>query len=259
MSEPRRFSHSLVDCMLDCGRKAQYRYVDNVPSPKTAALVKGSACDRAWNYHLEQKMATGEDLPLADLLEITEQEFRDDVREQGGVSGVNWGESNARAELDSALLLTKQWRTHLAPDIRPTAVQVEYHRTLASGRDFIGFVDFEGEVDGHAGVIGDNKTAGRRMNQGDADKALQPYAYAWLREAATDFVFVRAIDTGKSQASEFVWTQRSLGDVDWYEGLVASVERQFERGDFIPNPKSFLCGPKHCPFYDRCMPHRVIK
>ena len=45
MPELRRFSHSLIDTYLECPRKAFYRYVEGIESPKTSALVTGSACD----------------------------------------------------------------------------------------------------------------------------------------------------------------------------------------------------------------------
>ena len=65
--ELRRFSHSLIDCFLDCPRKAYYRYVEEIPSPKSAALVKGSACDEAWNEALQAKL-TGEDALSVDAV-----------------------------------------------------------------------------------------------------------------------------------------------------------------------------------------------
>lgn len=258
----RRFSHSLVDTMLDCSRKAYYRYVEEIPSPKSSALVKGSACDEAWNVALSAKV-DGDVLSLTDTEEITEQKFRDEVANEGGVSAIDWGDdddpkASARASLDAAIRLTRTWHKDLYPLIEPTLVQIELHRPLPSGRDFIGFLDFEGTVDGRE-VVADNKTASRAMPASDADKALQAYAYAWLKDEPIDFAFVRAIETKGGRAnSEIVFTRRSDGDIEWYGELVATVEQQFEAGMFPPNPKSFLCSRKLCPYFERCQPHRVI-
>lgn len=256
----RRFSHSLVSTYLDCPRKAAYRYIENIPSPKSAALIKGSACDEAWNYALQVKMEDGAVIDAPALLNITEQAFRDDVHKQGGVSEVDWGDSNARESLDSALALSKAWRRDLYPAIEPTAVQVELRRTLPSGREFIGFLDFEGTVDGTPGAIGDNKTGKSRLNQAAADRGLQPSAYAWLadRPDATPFVYARAIDTGRSQYSELVWTDRTVEDNAWYGQLVIEVERAFVAEIFPPNPSSNLCGAKYCPYFERCMPNKSV-
>lgn len=257
----RRFSHSLIDTYLDCPRKAMYRYVAGIESPMTPALLKGKANDQSWNAALAAKIA-GDVTPTEDILERTEVEFRAAVKELG-LSSIDWeGESDhkaaARTALESALTLSRVWANELYPEIEPTAVQVELTRQLPSGRQFIGFLDYEGVVEGLP-AIGDNKTGKRRMATGDAGKALQPSAYAWLKDEPISFVFSRAIDTGASRYSEFVWTARSEADNAWYGELVAMVERAFETGIFPPNPKSNLCGSKWCAYYERCQPHRVIR
>lgn len=257
--ELRRFSHSLVDTYLDCPRKAMYRYVENIPSPKSAALVKGSATDEAWNLALARKIA-GEAPATDDIVGQTEQAFRRVVADEGGLSSIDWADADrkkaARAALNSAMTLSRVWATQLLPDIEPTAVQVELTRELPSGRKFIGFLDYEGLVEGLP-AIGDNKTGSRRMAKGDADKGLQPSAYAWLKDEPISFVFSRAIDTGSNTYSEFVWTGRSEADNQWYASLVEQVERGFVAGIFPPNPRSNLCGPKWCPYFERCQPHRT--
>lgn len=255
--ELRRFSHSLVDTYLECPKKAMYRYIERLPSPKTAALVRGSACDTGWNEYLERKIR-GEIMPLEDLLEMVETAFRQDVRDQGGKEYVEWNGSSAGATLDSALEITALWHDQIGPRVTPTAVQVEYHIELPSGRDFIGFVDYEGAIDDRAGLTCDNKTGGRALAQSEADKGLQPSAYAWLKGEPIDFAFTRVIDTGKSQKTEVVYTARSAGDVAWYGQLVNDVELGWEAGVFPANPKGFLCSQKWCPFYERCQPHRFV-
>jgi CRISPR/Cas system-associated exonuclease Cas4 (RecB family) len=259
VTELRRFSHSLIDTILDCPRKAYYRYVEGITSPKTAALAKGAACDEAWNYALQVKRDDGESVPVESLLEITSDAFAEVIENEGGANGIDWGDTNHSAERTSAMAMSKRWGTDLYPLIAADEIQVELHRTLPSGRDFVGFVDFIGNVDGTPGVVGDNKTGKRRMPTSDADKGLQPYAYAWLKDEPIDFVFARAIDTGSNQSSEFVWTRREAGDINWYGELVEDVERMFDAGNFPPNPKSNLCGRKWCPYFERCQPHRVTK
>lgn len=265
----RRFSHSLIDTMLDCPRKAYYRYVENLPSPKSPALLKGSACDAGFNEALIRAMqpVTEDGVPasrieLDELKTIVESEYRREVANAGGIREVSWGEGEdpkaaARKHLNSALDMTSAWHESLYPNIEPLAVQVELRRTLESGREFIGFLDWDGVWDERIRVVGDNKTGGRRLSSSEADFSLQPFAYAWLLQEPIDFAFARAIDTGKSLNTEIVITNRSAGDIDWYDGLIDQVEGAFVAGNFPPNPKSHLCGPKWCPYFERCMPHRV--
>lgn len=278
MTEQRRFSHSLIDTMLDCPRKAAYRYVENIKSPRSAALIKGSACDEAWNKALDTYIADGERMPIADIVTLTEERYRAVVANDGGIRQIDWGDDKgdpkaaARKHLDASMRLTRVWAETLYPSIEPAAVQLEYTRTLPSGREFIGFVDWSGTWD-NLPCIGDNKTASRAMPQGDADKALQPSAYSWLIEANSvgaetetgefsgpdvNFVFARAIETsGGNRKGEFVATKRTWQDNNWYGHLVEEVEAQFVAGNFPPNPKSNLCGPKWCPYFERCMPHKT--
>jgi len=259
-AELRRFSHSLVDCYLDCPKKAYYRYIDKRPSPMGSALIKGRAMDEAANFDLEMFMESGEHVKMSDLLDMAERAYAQAVDDAGGESEVDWGDDPEDLVFDSTIRLTKTWRRELAPSIIPTAVQVEYHRPLPSGRDFIGFVDWEGSVNGSdlaEPVIGDNKTGKRKMGRQDAPKSLQPYAYAYLRGDPTTFVFARSIDTGKSVSSEFVWTERSKGDIAWYAQLLTEVERAFDAGIWPTNPKSFLCNERWCPYFAVCQPHRT--
>lgn len=248
----RRLSHSAVQEYLTCPRRFYYRYIEKLPQKSSGALVKGSACDRAWNYDLEQKIRTGEDLPLAEVLERTEQSFRDEVKARGGKGEIDWGdEGGPRPSLDSAMAMSRQWRLKLAPDIEPEAVQVEQHVTLASGRDFVAYLDVVGVVDGRRSVI-DNKTARRRMPQQDADKNLQPTAYAFTSGRPIQFVFARAIDTGANQYSEIVKTQRFYEDIAWYRDLVGDVEKAMTEEVYPVNPTSNLCSPKFCSFWNNC-------
>lgn len=262
MPDTRRFSHSLIDTMTECARKAYFRYIEKLEDPKTPALLKGSACDEAWNGALEAKLEGGT-IARDDLLALTEERYRANVSEAGGLSSINWQDSGdrkdlARKHLAQALQMAGAWHDELYPLIQPTAVQVRLERTLPSGRTFIGFLDWEGVYDERLEAIGDNKTGSKSMADYEAEKALQPTAYAFLKGHATDFVFARSILLPKSGTkTQAVHTCRSVEDADWYGQMVEEVEAQWVAGNFPPNPKSNLCGPKFCSFYERCMPHRT--
>lgn len=259
--------------MLDCPRKAWYRYVERVPAPKGVALIKGTACDLAWNDALVSKLG-GVEMEVEELLTRTETYFREDVAKEGGPAAVNYGDKAlspkvaARAALDSSMRMAEVWHRDLYPAIEPAAVQLVLERPLPSGRLFTGVIDWTGTIGIHA-VDGDNKTGSDSMSQSEADKATQASAYSWLREAQQgenavsddgellyQFVFARGVDT-KTPKAEFVHTYRTLADNEWYGQMVVEVEAQFMAGNFPPNPKSNLCSPKWCPFYAHCMPHKT--
>jgi hypothetical protein len=247
-----------------------YQYIEKLESPPNGALIQGRGCDSAWNDALQLKVDSPDKAMATEaILELTEAYYRTEIRNLGGPASVRWnanGEDpkvSARRSLATAITMSRVWAEELYPDIVPSAVQIELHRELPSGRDVTGNVDWFGMWDSLP-VIGDNKTGTRRMNQGDADKALQPYMYSWLRSEIADFdpqyfLFARAIDTGKSSTGEFVLTERSQADDLWFDQLLQEVEDAWVKEVFPPRPNSNLCSPKWCPFYAQCQPHRVSR
>jgi len=259
MAIDRRFSHSLIDSYKRCPRFAYFRYVEKLPERKTTALIKGSACDTAWNVNLEQKIESRQDLPVEDVLQVAENAFRDEVDGAGGRDAVEWASDRTQdAALDSVIRMAKAYHLALAPDVQPLAVQVELHRPLESGRDFIGFLDLEAAVEGVI-CVADNKTGKRRMPEQDADVALQPFAYAWLKNEPVDFAFLRVVDTGKNVSTETVWTERTSEDIAVYQEFVDEADRAFTNEVFPRNPTSMYCGPTKCQFWNACMPTRTIQ
>lgn len=253
MSEDlRRFSHSLVQTFLQCPNKAFLQYVEKIRTPLGVPLLKGQATDSAWNDALTYKMETGLDIGEKDLLERTEQAYKDALESIGGASEVAWNGDTEIDVRDSTLRLSKTWRNELLPQIEPKAVQVELHRELPSGRDFVGFLDWVGDFDGTPSV-GDNKTGKRRQSQDEADRNLQPTAYAWLAASPIRFVFARAIATDKSSYAEAPVTERGWSDVTWYDEMIRQVEIAWSCSWFPPNPTSTFCG-KTCPFYAGACP-----
>lgn len=251
----RRFSHSLVELALGCPAKAYYRYVEKVETPTPVALLKGRSCDEAWNAYLEAKIE-GVEMPLEEVITRSTMQFDHEVAEAGGPDSCDWKKSSHAEARQSVVALTRRWMLVHAPLFEPEAVQQAWEATLPSGRTFVGYLDVLGTFDGKHGVI-DNKTGARRWSAGDVDMKLQPFAYTWLT-GIEDFCFVRAIDTGKSQNDEVLWTKRTQEDVDIYTGLISAVEHYFIEEVFPRNPTSSMCGPKKCEYYEHCMPHRTL-
>lgn len=262
MTDDRRFSHSLLDTFMECGRKAYYRYVERLPDPPSPALIKGRACDEGWNDALQRKIDGGT-MVLDELKTLTEEKYRDAVREVG-IHEINWQDPGdhkelARKHLNQALLHTENWFDHHYHLIEPEAIQIELHAQLPSGRDFVGYLDWRGTYNQRLVGIGDNKTGSSKMATGEADKAMQPSAYAFLLGKPIDFIFARSILTRAGGInSEAVVTHRTEGDIEWYGEAIADVEASWNAGNFIPNPKSNLCGPKFCSFWARCMPSKTV-
>lgn len=245
-------SHSSVATFLRCPRQWAYSYLEGLRRPPGVALIKGSALDKAATFNLEQKRVTRRDLAVDDVLEVAEDAFRKDVDRNGGQSEVQWDGTNFARALDSAINLTSTHMKHHAPLIQPREVQLELHRELPDGRDFVGFVDFVEED----GTLSDVKSGSRRMAAGDADTDPQPSAYGYLAGEPVAFKFYRSIDTGSKLTHEIVETGRDQRAIDWYEQKVLDVSAAINTGVFPPNDSGWHCTKRFCGYWERCMSGR---
>lgn len=231
-----------------CPRQYFYRYVLDIKSPPGAALIRGQAVDRATAHNLTQKVDSGIDLPTEDVLEVAAASYDEAIDRAGGESEVDWREGDPGFIKDSSIGLTAlHMRVH-APLIQPTDVQVELHREVQDGIDFVGFLDFETSPT----KVGDIKTGRRSMRQEAADKDMQAHAYAYLKGHAIDFGFYRLIDSGKTRKAEIVQTDRTRAQIDWYEDAVKEVANAVLAGNFPPNPTSPMCSKKYCGYWQKC-------
>lgn len=242
-------SFSSVTTYLRCPRQWAYAYLEQLRRRPGVALIKGGAVDKAAAANLHQKIETQRDLPKGDVLELAEDAFRRAVDQEGGASEIDWEGTNKTRALDSTIGLTDLHMTLHAPRIQPAYVQLELHRELPSGRDFVGHLDYV-TVDS---VVGDVKTGNKRMGQEAADSDLQPTSYAYLINEPIAFEFARVIDTGTRRYDEIVETGRDQRAIEWFGGLVGQVERGIDAGVFPPNPDGWWCNQRYCGFWSRCM------
>lgn len=241
-------SHSAVQSFLRCPRQWAYAYLEGLRRPPGVALIKGSAVDKAAAFNLRQKISTRTDLPKEDVLEVAEAEMRKDVDENGGASEIDWAGTSYPRALDSAIGLTEIHLLHHAPHIQPRAVQLELHRPLPDGRDFVGYIDFVEEE----GSFGDVKTGSRRMGQAAADTDAQPSAYAYLAGEPIAFKFWRAIDSGQRRNEEVIGTLRLQNQIDWYETNALEVSKAINSGIYPARTDSWACSPRYCGYWQRC-------
>lgn len=249
---PRDVDHlsfSSVSTYLRCPRQWAYSYLEQLRRRPGVALIKGASVDVAASHNLRQKIDSRQDLPRTDVLEFAEDTFRTRVDEEGGASEIDWDGGNQARALDSTIGMVDVHMRHHAPRIEPRFVQLELHRDLPSGRDFVGHLDYVTT----GGTVGDIKTGSKRMGQQSADTDLQPSAYAFLHGEPIAFEFARVIDTGTRRYEEIVETSRDATAITWFGGMVADVEKGIDAGVFPPSPGGWHCAPKYCSFWTRCM------
>lgn len=240
-------SNSSIKKYLACPKQWAHHYLEGMRGTVGVALIKGSAVDHAADVNWQQKRKTGEDLSVEDAQDLAETMFRRKLDEAGGRSEVDWHGDTMPSALQSAMKMTARHMRDHAPLYTPTATQVRVSRKLASGRDFIGFID---AVAGDGTVI-DVKSGSRKMAQRDADTDLQPGAYAFGLERPVDFVYLRVIDSGRAPVhSELVTTRRSAAGVAWFGQLANDVDAAIDAGVFPANP-GYQCS--WCPAKAACV------
>lgn len=242
-------SHSSVSLYLRCARAWAYQYLEELPrSRPSMSLLRGTAVDRAATANLRQKIDSHEDLPVSDVCGMAEDELVVAVEGAGGASQVDWEGGNLARAKDSTIALTQLHMRAHAPSIQPSYVQLELHRPLRGGRDFVGHLDF---VEDDA-VVHDIKTGSRRMGQAAADKDLQASAYAYLAGFDIAFTYWRLVDSGQRRYDEVITTTRSAGQAAWYGEAAQAVSDAIDREAFPPNPTTWMCSERRCAFWQRC-------
>lgn len=121
------------------------------------------------------------------------------------------------------------------------------------GVPVIGFIDLITDD----GVAVDFKTAGRAWTQQQAETETQPLVYlAALNQSGHPHTPGRfrhlVITKTRTVQVQQLDTERSMGEVMWFLGVVAEVWRAIKAGRFDRNPRNCYVYGKPCPFLKPC-------
>lgn len=246
-------SYSSVRLLRECPERWRRRYLLREYEPPSGAMIAGSAAGAAEAHNFQQKIATGVDLPEADVLDLYAAEWHATVGEQE----VNWRGEKPDVLRDSGSLALASYHRTIAPAVEPTAVERQF--TVRFGGcdwDFTGYLDLE-ESDG---TVGDLKVKARRMSQADADADWQPAAYLLARRAeqqpASAFRFHVMVRCAKPSA-DVIETSRSDGQLDAFVQRVmsaaAEIQWRCEHDVWDGAPAgAWWCAERWCGYWDRC-------
>ena len=133
--------------------------------------------------------------------------------------------------------------------------QVQLNRKLASGNDFVAYVDAIGEVDGTPCVLEWKTTSARYAEEPAGVSALDPQlvCYSWMSgmDEVAQIVFVR------KRLVEVQYLRATITDEQRqeFESLVTDTVRRIESGLFLPH--SGIRFPQNpcttCPFLGLCL------
>lgn len=124
---PPHFSPSQIKLARKCMEQYRQRYVLGIKTPPQKALLWGRADHAAQEHNFRQKVESGEDCPLDDVLDAFRDSVFNEIDAEGGPSEINWDGRGADAVVkeivDDGTRLAGLYHQELAPKVQPIAVE----------------------------------------------------------------------------------------------------------------------------------------
>jgi hypothetical protein len=250
-------SNTQMDMASKCMEQYRRRYLERERIPPGFALVRGGAVHSAAEVNLRQKIQSGADLPVKDVVEIAEAAF--ETRTQGGIlldpdeqsRGLKIVKGEAR---DATVRLARLHAIQQAPALDPIAVE-ETIRVELPGlpRDFLGVIDVVSKGD----RLADLKTTTKAKQQEEADQSNQLSGYSFIWKVKTGIMPKLSldvlVDTGSSQRRQVLETTRDDQDLAIFGRKFVTLCDQLEAGVFAPAPVGvWWCSGKYCGYHASC-------
>lgn len=241
-------SASQIALLEDCTLAWYFRYVKKIRTLSTIQMLTGIAYHEALAYNFRQKLETGINLPLEDVLAEFDSVY-DSAFDKGSVA-LFPGQSKKKFREQGKATLSNYY-TDYACSLHPHLVEHGMVRDIP-GTDFcfIGDLDLETVY----GNTIDFKLAGTKWAKKKANDIRQASAYAFLMgKQWLDFEFhIGARDTGSIQIMPVAHEEFDVGSfietvrhrLDLMEGLRC--------GEILPKPKTGYCNEQLCGFYQEC-------
>lgn len=255
--ERPHLSHTQLDVFARCQERYRRQYLEREKPPRGVYAARGVALHRAAQTNWEQKIASFEDLPMADVLDAAAASYDDEI-----ARGVELSRDQARMgrgvvigrERDQAVALARTYRQKIAGDYQPTLVEEHVSIELSGTHDLWAVIDCA-TLDGE---VVDLKTTTRRLTQADADHSMQLTIYAAAYEvvfgAAPKAVRLEVMQCwGESPSRRRLSSVRTLDDYRVLDARVSVMLATLEAGYFAPAPiGAWWCNESRCPFWSTC-------
>lgn len=254
MSNQRHLSHTQVSMYMRCPKQYEFRYIQNIILPPTAALTKGRLVHVGAEYNLRQKVHSREDLPEEQVLEHTGDEFEKAAQE------TDWRPDEIPGqEKDKVLRMVQAYLRSLAPEIQPVEVEAKIAGYLGD-LIYTGVIDV---IDNH-GRIRDLKTSRRAPAKDIAENNLQLIGYAALVSDASELlhdvpmgegpvpVALDYVIDGKEVRTRTYTGEVTEASVDWFIDTIRAVAEGINQGIFYRNTTNYLCNERWCGYWHQC-------
>jgi hypothetical protein len=250
----KALSHSSITLFLKCPEKWRRRYIDGEYEPTNGKMLAGSAAGAAEGRNYQQKIATGEDLAIDDVLDC----FSDEWSLKTEQEEIEWGEDKPGEVKDSTVLALRDYHHTIAPAFHPVAVERPFTlRFPDTDWSVTGYLDLEDA----SGAVADMKVKGKSLSQKDADTDMQPGMYLLGRRTegnpATRFDF-HVMNRGvKTPYAKVISTERTDAQLDALlhriAGVAAEINWRAENDHWgYAVPGAWWCAQNTCGYWQSC-------
>lgn len=263
MTKPIRLRASSVADLLDCPLRWQKRNLEGMRLPGTPPALIGTAV-HASTAVFDKSELSGDGLSIDDAAQAAVDAINNPTEE------VDWMGSNLKKAITTALSVHVDYCTQVAPTATYVAIEAPLDPLLIEMPNGVvfsitGTLDRVREVDGVRGIC-DVKTGGRAVNM-DGEVVVGKHlpqlgTYELLSEQKygamilpSQIIGLNTVGGGRVGTGEVQGARVALiGDQD-EPGILSFVAPYFKSGLFPPNPGSWLCSNRYCPFFSKCIYH----
>ncbi len=253
MTQQVVLSASSVTTFLRCGQQWYFAYVAGVKAPPSLKAVRGIAVHKAVEVDMVQKLETGIDLRVDEMLDAYSDSW--DAETANG-----WAPGDKPGPIkDAGAGLVKLYHRQVAPTIQPVAVELPIQFDI-NGQTWTGQVDLLTEEAGPGApelklVVRDTKTTARKPTGNAYLMNMTGYALSMrqaTKEVEADTVLDYLVATQKPYYHEVRMGGPITDDqIRQFAGIVSNVGQSIQAGRFVPNGLvSGACG--WCGYRDIC-------
>lgn len=244
-------SPSALEMYLRCPMQFYWRYIEGRMEPPGVAMITGTSGHAALEVNNRNKIAKGDDLPTAQVLECFQDTFADKSKEIE-----DWGDETKDRVIASVVPGLRCYMEEDAPNVRPTGVEQPF-QIDADGLPIFGFIDLTTDKN----AVMDYKFVGTKspyLQRPTLDKSVQLTTY-YAATGHEDVGYFAIVKPGNQKKDPSPGESRKMlsrrGPNDWLyaKELYLSAARGISAGAFpLCGTGNFLCSERFCGFWHRC-------
>lgn len=264
MNEPIRLRASSVAELLDCALRWKKKNLDGMRLPTSPPALIGTAV-HASTAAFDQSRLDGTGLSINDTAGIAVESLQHPEEE------VNWAGVSAGKAEETALRVHIAYCTEIAPTQDYTVVEhtlAPLQIAMENGvvfeltgtldrvrRDLLGNTGVADVKTGVSAVGADGVVVvGKHLPQLGTYTLLAEQEFGPMTLPA-GIIGLGTSSTARVGFREILGAKEALIGADMEPGILHYVAPYFKSGLFPPNPGSWLCSAKFCPFYSKCAFH----